>query len=122
MPIAKSNGDASRQLAPFLSECAGLHREPIVPRAEPCRIYRAGFGGFFGPHLDVRRPTSCPRVGGCGIPVENLERIFEPFFTTRPVGEGTGLGLSISHDIVRGLGGTLSEEPRPMAPGRHSVA
>jgi signal transduction histidine kinase len=45
---------------------------------------------------------------GCGIPAENLERIFEPFFTTKPVGEGTGLGLAISHDIVRGLGGTMS--------------
>jgi two-component system, NtrC family, sensor kinase len=47
---------------------------------------------------------------GCGIPAENLERIFEPFFTTKPVGEGTGLGLSISHDILRGLGGSMSVE------------
>jgi PAS domain S-box-containing protein len=87
------------------------------------------------------------RDNGCGIPAENLERIFEPFFTTKPVGEGTGLGLSISHDIIRGLGGTLSvdsvvgqgstfrvllplaqveeaedEDPRPAEPGHHSVA
>ncbi|MET0402666.1 MAG: ATP-binding protein [Cystobacter sp.] len=48
------------------------------------------------------------RDNGCGIAPENLERVFEPFFTTKPVGEGTGLGLSISHDIIRGLGGSLS--------------
>jgi two-component system NtrC family sensor kinase len=48
------------------------------------------------------------RDNGCGISQENLERVFEPFFTTKPVGEGTGLGLSISHDIIRGLGGTMS--------------
>jgi two-component system, NtrC family, sensor kinase len=48
------------------------------------------------------------RDNGCGIAQENLERVFEPFFTTKPVGEGTGLGLSISHDIIRGLGGSMS--------------
>ena len=50
------------------------------------------------------------RDTGPGIPAVMLSRIFDPFFTTKPVGVGTGLGLSISHNIVTGMGGTLSVE------------
>lgn len=50
------------------------------------------------------------RDTGPGIPPALLGRIFDPFFTTKPVGEGTGLGLAISHNIVTGMGGTLSAE------------
>jgi signal transduction histidine kinase len=57
---------------------------------------------------DATRAVVEVHDNGCGIPAEHLERVFEPFFTTKPVGEGTGLGLSISHDILRGLGGSMS--------------
>lgn len=48
------------------------------------------------------------RDTGSGIPSAVMERIFEPFFTTKPIGEGTGLGLSICHNIIVGLGGTIT--------------
>ncbi|HEX4454927.1 MAG TPA: ATP-binding protein [Kofleriaceae bacterium] len=45
---------------------------------------------------------------GVGIPTHLVGRVFEPFFSTKPVGEGMGLGLWISHNIVSGLGGSLT--------------
>jgi C4-dicarboxylate-specific signal transduction histidine kinase len=45
---------------------------------------------------------------GLGIPPHLVGRVFEPFFSTKPVGEGMGLGLWISHNIVSGLGGSLT--------------
>lgn len=53
------------------------------------------------------------RDTGPGIPPEIVHRIFDPFFTTKPRGVGTGLGLSICRNIVVGLGGRISAEPRP---------
>ncbi len=50
------------------------------------------------------------RDTGGGIPAAAIGRIFDPFFTTKPIGVGTGLGLSICHNIVAGLGGTLTVE------------
>jgi PAS domain S-box-containing protein len=47
---------------------------------------------------------------GIGISEEYLNQIFDPFFTTRIGGEGMGLGLSICHNIVTGLGGTVTVE------------
>lgn len=47
---------------------------------------------------------------GSGIEPEVVAQVFRPFFTTKPVGEGTGLGLSLSHQIVTGLGGSLTVE------------
>lgn len=49
---------------------------------------------------------------GPGIPEDVMPRIFDPFFTTKPVGLGTGLGLSICHNIVSGLGGSLTASNR----------
>jgi PAS domain S-box-containing protein len=45
---------------------------------------------------------------GAGIPDEVIGRIFDPFVTTKDAGLGTGLGLYICHNIVTGLGGTIS--------------
>jgi C4-dicarboxylate-specific signal transduction histidine kinase len=45
---------------------------------------------------------------GLGIPPHLVGRVFEPFFSTKPVGQGMGLGLWISHNIVSGLGGSLT--------------
>jgi PAS domain S-box-containing protein len=45
---------------------------------------------------------------GPGIAPDVLTRIFDPFFTTKQLGAGTGLGLAISHNIVTGMGGTIS--------------
>lgn len=50
---------------------------------------------------------------GCGIPADKLDRIFDPFFTTKAIGEGSGLGLSICHNIIVGLGGTISVDSEP---------
>lgn len=43
---------------------------------------------------------------GPGIPPDEQEHMFEAFYTTRS--EGTGLGLAVSHELVRGMGGTIS--------------
>ncbi|MDQ3336643.1 MAG: PAS domain S-box protein [Myxococcota bacterium] len=48
------------------------------------------------------------RDTGRGISASSIDRIFEPFYTTKPVGEGTGLGLSICHNIVTGMGGSIT--------------
>jgi PAS domain S-box-containing protein len=47
---------------------------------------------------------------GPGIPEKYLNRIFDPFFTTKIGSEGMGLGLSICHNIVTGMGGTITVE------------
>ncbi len=52
---------------------------------------------------------------GPGMPPEVARRAFEPFYTTKGVRNGTGLGLSIVHNIVTGLGGTISLETSPGA-------
>jgi two-component system C4-dicarboxylate transport sensor histidine kinase DctB len=48
---------------------------------------------------------------GPGISPEQRASLFQPFATTKP--DGLGLGLVISQDIMRGLGGDLTEEPVP---------
>jgi two-component system C4-dicarboxylate transport sensor histidine kinase DctB len=48
---------------------------------------------------------------GPGISREQRASLFQPFATTKT--DGLGLGLVISQDIMRGLGGELSEEPTP---------
>ncbi len=53
------------------------------------------------------------RDTGSGISPEVAARIFEPFFTTKARGVGTGLGLAICREIVVGLGGEITAEPRP---------
>jgi signal transduction histidine kinase len=55
------------------------------------------------------------RDNGLGIPAEAQSHLFERFFSTKPADEGPGLGLAVSHDIVRGLGGTLTVETEPGA-------
>ena len=66
---------------------------------------------------EIRIVTSTDALGnavievrdtGRGISSSAMNRLFEPFFTTKPVGEGTGLGLSICHNIITGMGGTIS--------------
>ncbi|HEY1817729.1 MAG TPA: ATP-binding protein [Kofleriaceae bacterium] len=52
---------------------------------------------------------------GIGIPSHLVGRVFEPFFTTKPVGQGMGLGLWISHNIITGLGGSLTVASAPRA-------
>lgn len=52
---------------------------------------------------------------GPGMPPEVARRAFEPFYTTKGVRNGTGLGLSIVHNIVTGLGGTISLDTAPGA-------
>ncbi|HEY3805200.1 MAG TPA: ATP-binding protein [Kofleriaceae bacterium] len=52
---------------------------------------------------------------GIGIPSHLVGRVFEPFFTTKPVGQGMGLGLWISHNIITGLGGSLTVASEPRA-------
>jgi two-component system, NtrC family, C4-dicarboxylate transport sensor histidine kinase DctB len=48
---------------------------------------------------------------GPGISQEQRASLFQPFATTKT--DGLGLGLVISQDIMRGLGGDLTEEPVP---------
>ncbi len=55
---------------------------------------------------------------GVGMSDKVQARLFEPFFTTKGAGMGTGLGLSICHDIVTGLGGTISATSEPGAGSR----
>jgi signal transduction histidine kinase len=43
---------------------------------------------------------------GPGVPAEHQEHLFEAFYTTR--GDGTGLGLAVSHELVHGMGGTIT--------------
>jgi two-component system cell cycle sensor histidine kinase/response regulator CckA len=50
---------------------------------------------------------------GPGIPADVLARIFEPFFTTKPTGVGLGLGLFVCHNLITGLGGTLTAVSPP---------
>ena len=50
---------------------------------------------------------------GAGISPQMMERIFEPFFTTKSIGVGTGLGLAICHNILEGMGGTITAGNRP---------
>jgi PAS domain S-box-containing protein len=52
------------------------------------------------------------RDTGSGFMPEVKGRIFDPFFSTKPVGEGTGLGLAVCHNIVTGLGGTITADDR----------
>ncbi len=52
---------------------------------------------------------------GVGIPAHLVGRVFEPFFSTKPVGQGMGLGLWISHNIISGLGGSLTVTSEPGA-------
>jgi CheY-like chemotaxis protein len=52
---------------------------------------------------------------GQGIPADVVDRIFEPFFTTKPTGVGLGLGLFVCHNIIAGLGGTLTASSSPGA-------
>jgi len=58
---------------------------------------------------------------GSGIAPEVLDRIFDPFFTTKPVGVGTGLGLAICHNILEGMGGTITATNRPEGGARFQI-
>jgi signal transduction histidine kinase len=40
-------------------------------------------------------------------------RIFEPFFTTKDVGQGLGLGLPICHQLMEGMGGSITLVSNP---------
>lgn len=50
---------------------------------------------------------------GPGMPASVLKRVFDPFFTTKAPGKGMGLGLYLAHNVVTGLGGSLTLDSRP---------
>jgi two-component system NtrC family sensor kinase len=60
-------------------------------------------------HLERSAETAIIEIrdGGCGIPLDDIERIFDPFFTTKQVGQGSGLGLTITDELVRDHGGQI---------------
>ena len=43
---------------------------------------------------------------GCGIKEEDKKKVFFPNFTTKS--SGMGVGLSVSHDIIQGMGGSIT--------------
>ena len=59
---------------------------------------------------------------GPGIPENIMNRLFDPFFSTKIGSEGMGLGLSICHNIVTGLGGTITVANRPEGGARFTVS
>jgi PAS domain S-box-containing protein len=61
------------------------------------------------------RAVICVSDTGPGISPDVLDHIFEPFFTTKPTGVGLGLGLFVCHNIIKGMGGTLTAESPPGA-------
>jgi PAS domain S-box-containing protein len=61
------------------------------------------------------RAVICVSDTGPGISPDVLDHIFEPFFTTKATGVGLGLGLFVCHNIVKGMGGTLTAESPPGA-------
>ncbi len=58
---------------------------------------------------------------GTGIPPEILDRIFDPFFTTKGPEAGTGLGLFTAAGIVKGHGGFIRVDSRPLHGSTFSV-
>jgi len=52
---------------------------------------------------------------GIGLPEGTAERIFSPFFTTKT--QGTGLGLAYAKKVIEGMGGIITLNNRPDAPG-----
>jgi PAS domain S-box-containing protein len=61
------------------------------------------------------RAVICVSDTGPGISPDVLDHVFEPFFTTKPTGVGLGLGLFVCHNIIKGMGGTLTAESPPGA-------
>jgi two-component system, cell cycle sensor histidine kinase and response regulator CckA len=51
---------------------------------------------------------------GTGIAPEFLDRIFDPFFTTKGPEMGTGLGLFTAAGIVKGHGGFIRVDSKPL--------
>ena len=43
---------------------------------------------------------------GCGIKEDDKKKVFFPNFTTKS--SGMGVGLSVSHDIIQGMGGSIT--------------
>jgi len=51
--------------------------------------------------------------GGPGIPDAIRAKLFQPVTTTK-AGDHAGLGLSIVHGLIKGMGGTIEWETRPV--------